>query len=139
MNGKLLKTFAAAAFLFLGVLDARAQSGNELSQQCLTNNRSLIFGYIEGVLDKADVDTDVLFHFYFDTYDGPKTAERIEKDNQAIIRSFLAVDGYCIPKEATFEQKADVFCKYLLENPDQRAKNAAELVGSALRAAWPCK
>jgi hypothetical protein len=134
-----MKTFAAAAFLLLGVLGARAQSGNELSHQCLTNNRGLIFGYIEGVLDKAVVDTDVLFHFYFDTYDGPKTAERIEKDNQAIIHSFLAVDGYCIPKEATFEQKADVFCRYLLDNPDQRTKNAAELLGVALKSAWPCK
>jgi hypothetical protein len=125
--------------LLLGILGARAQSGNELSQQCLTNNKVLVFGYVEGVLDKAVVDSEVLLHFYFDTYDKLKTADRIERDNQVLVRSFLAVDGYCVPKEATFEQKADVFCKYLLDNPDQRTKNAAELLGSALKTAWPCK
>ena len=134
-----MKTFAVAAYLLLGVLGARAQSGNELSQQCLTNDKVLVFGYVEGVLDKAVVDSEVLFHFYFDTYDVLKTAERIERDNQALVRSFLAVDGYCVPKEASFEQKTDVFCKYLLDNPDQRTKNAADLLGSALKTAWPCK
>ena len=134
-----MKTFAVAAYLLLGVLGARAQSGNELSQQCLTNDKVLVFGYVEGVLDKAVVDSEVLFHFYFDTYEVRKPAERIETDNQALVRSFLAVDGYCVPKEVTFEQKADVFCKYLLDNPDQRTKNAAELLGSALKTAWPCK
>jgi hypothetical protein len=139
MNGSAMKTFVAMMCLLLSVLAARAQSGNELHQQCLTNSKALVFGYIKGVLDKADVDTEVLFHFYFDTYDEPKTIERIERDNQAIIRTFFLVNGYCVPEEATVEQKADVFCKYLLNNPDQRTKNAAELLGSALRRAWPCK
>jgi hypothetical protein len=97
-----MKTFAVAVYLLLGVLGARAQSGNELSQQCRTNNKVLVFGYVEGVLDKAAVDSEVLFHFYFDTYDVLKTADRIERDNQALVRSFLAVDGYCVPKEANF-------------------------------------
>jgi hypothetical protein len=122
-----MKTFAVAMHLLLGVLGARAQSGNELSQQCLTN-KVLVFGYVEGVLDKAVVDSEVLFHFYFDTYDVLKTTDRIERDNQALVRSFLAVDSYRVPKEATFEQKADVFCRYLLDNPDHRTKNAAELL-----------
>jgi hypothetical protein len=133
-----MKTFAVAVYFLLGVLGARAQSGNELSQQCLTNSKVLVFGYVEGVLDNAVADSEVLFHFYFDTYDVLKTADRIERDNQALVRSFLAVDGYCVPKEATLEQKADVFCKYLLDNRDQRTKNAAELLGSALKTAWPC-
>ena len=136
---KFMKNLAVAMYLLLGVLSASAQSGNELNQQCLKNNKVLVFGYVEGVLDKAVVDSDVLFHFVFDTYDLHKTADRIAKDYQAIIRSFLAIDGYCVPKEATFEQKADVFCKYLLENPDQHTKNAAELLGAALKTAWPCQ
>jgi Rap1a immunity proteins len=133
-----MKTFSVAIFLLLTGFGAKAQNESELSQQCLTNSKASIVGYVEGVLDKAHVDSEVLFHFYFDTYDVHKTIDSIEKDNQALVRSFLTVDGYCLPKDVTFEQKADVFCKYLLDHPDQRSKNAAELLGSALKNAWPC-
>jgi len=133
-----MRTFAIAVIFLSGILGVSAQSGDELARQCQTN-RVLIVGYVAGVLDKASVDTDVLFHFYFDTYEGGKTAERIESENRALVASSAAIDGYCIPEETTAEQKADVFCRYLLSNPDQRDKNAAELLGTAAKYAWPCK
>jgi hypothetical protein len=74
-----MKTFAVAVYFLLGVLGARAQSGNELSQQCLANDKVLVFGYVEGVLDKAVVDSEVLFHFYSDTYDVLKRPQRGSK------------------------------------------------------------
>lgn len=133
-----MRIFAVAVCFLLGILAASAQTGDELSQQC-HSNRAFVLGFVEGVLDKAALDSDVLFHFVFDTYDVHKSADRIEKDNQALVRSFFAIDGYCPQKETTSEQKAEVFCKYLLDNAEQRAKNAAELLGSALKASWPCK
>jgi hypothetical protein len=36
---KFMKDFAVAMYLLLGVLRASAQSGNELNQQCLKNNK----------------------------------------------------------------------------------------------------
>jgi Rap1a immunity proteins len=133
-----MRAFAIAVIFLSGILGVSAQSGDELARLCQTN-RVLIVGYVAGVLDKASVDTDILFHFYFDTYEGGKTAERIESENRALVASSAAIDGYCIPEETTAEQKADVFCRYLLSYPDQRDKNAAELLGTAAKYAWPCK
>jgi hypothetical protein len=133
-----MRAFAIIVVFLSSVLGVRAQNGDELNRQCQTN-RALIVGYVAGVLDKAAVDSDVLFHFYFDTYEGHKTAERIQRDNKALVASSTAIDGYCIPEGTTVEQKADVFCKYLLDNPDQRDENAAELLGAAAKDAWPCR
>jgi hypothetical protein len=126
-----MRVFAVSVIFLLSIFGASAQSGNELSQQCQTN-KLLIAGYVAGALDKAAVDSDVLIQFFLDTYDVRKTAERIEKDNRTLVASSFAIDGYCVPKETTVEQKAGVFCKYLLDNPSQRSKNAAALLVSAV-------
>jgi hypothetical protein len=124
--------------LMLGVLPAEALSGVELNAQCLAN-KQLIVGYIAGAFDKATVDSDILFKFFFDTYDTLKSAERIERDNQTLVRSSLALDGYCIPSALTLEQKANVYCKFLADNPSERNRNGAELWVAAATAKWPCR
>jgi hypothetical protein len=132
------KTFALVVCLLLGVLEARAQTGDELSKLCQTN-RPLVVGYVAGVLDKATADSDVLFHFYFDTFEVNKDAAKIANDNRVLIASSDAIDGYCIPRNATLERKVDAFCEYLSNNPDQRHNDAVKLLGEAERAEWPCK
>ena len=133
-----MKTISLAVCLLFGALDARAQTGDELSKQCQAN-RPLVAGYVAGVLDKAALDSDVLFHFYFDTYEIHKAANKIADDNRALAASSVAIDGYCIPEATTPEQKIDVFCQYLSNNPGQRNNDAAELVEAAAKAAWPCE
>jgi hypothetical protein len=133
-----LRILAVSLISMLCIASADALSGAELGEQCLAN-KQMIAGYVAGALDKAMVDSDILFRFYFDTYDVLKTAERIQKDNRTLTKSSLALDGYCIPGAITLEQKANVYCKYLADNPTERNRNAAELWVTAARAAWPCQ
>jgi hypothetical protein len=133
-----LEILAVILASMLCTVSADALSGKELVEQCLTNKQSIV-GYIAGASDKASVDSDILFRFYLDTYDVMKTAERIERDNQTLTRSSLALDGYCIPEAATPEQRANVYCKYLADNPEQRNRSGAELWVTAAKAAWPCQ
>jgi Rap1a immunity proteins len=51
----------------------------------------------------------------------------------------LAVRGYCVPEGATVHQAADLYCKYLGDNPAQRQLTAAGLLSLALKAGWPCR
>lgn len=133
-----LKILAFGLTLMLCMPSADALIGDELIEQCLAN-KQMIAGYVAGALDKAAVDSDILFRFYFDTHNVLKTAERIEKDNRTLTKSSLALDGYCIREEITLEQKVSVYCKYLADNPTQRNRNAAELWVAAAKAAWPCQ
>jgi hypothetical protein len=133
-----LKILAVGLASMLCISSADALSGDEVSEQCLSN-KQMIAGYIAGALDKAAVDSEILFRFYFDTYDVLKTADRIEKDNRTLTKSSLALDGYCIPEAITLEQKVSAYCKYLADNPTQRNRNAAELWVAAAKAAWPCQ
>src|ERR1022692_4941551 len=138
MNARtFLKAFAVGVALMLTLLSADAKTGSELNQQC-RSNRDVILSYIAGALDKAAVDSEVLIRLYLDTYDVHKTPERIERDNRTIVKSHITID-YCVPKEITIEQLADVFCRYLAENPGQRNNSAPEILGAAIKAAWPCK
>jgi hypothetical protein len=51
----------------------------------------------------------------------------------------LAMRGYCVPEGATVHQAADLYCKYLSDNPAQRQLTAVGLLSSALKAGWPCR
>lgn len=44
----------------------------------------------------------------------------------------------CLPDGVTYEQAVDIFCKFLEEQPEQRSKNSALLIVSALARAFPC-
>jgi hypothetical protein len=102
-------------------------------------NKQLVAGYLAGALDKAAVDSDILFKFFFETYDVQKSREKIEKDNQTLTRSSLALDGYCIPETTTLEQEVNAYCKYLADHLAERNRSAAELWGMAAKGAWPCR
>ncbi len=108
-----LKVLAVGFASMLCIPSADALSGDEVNEQCLAN-KQMIAGYVAGALDKAAVDSDILFRFYFDTYDVLKTAERIEKDNRTLTKSSLALDGYCIPEAITLEQKQVFIASTLL-------------------------
>jgi len=122
----------------LGTISAEALSGDELNAQCVAS-KQLVVGYVAGALDKAAADSDILFKFFFETYDVLKSREKIEKDNQTLVKSSLALDGYCIPETTTLEQKANVYCMYLADHPAERNTSAAELWVTAAKEAWPCQ
>lgn len=45
----------------------------------------------------------------------------------------------CIPANSDSGQIVEVVCKYVVENPKERHRNARVLVVNALREAFPCK
>jgi hypothetical protein len=133
-----LKVVAVGGALMLGPFSADALSGDELYAQC-NANKQLVVGYVAGALDKAAADSDILIKFYFETYDVLKSRERIEKDNQTLTKSSLALDGYCIPETTTLEQEANVYCMYLADHPAERSRSAADLWVTAAKGAWSCQ
>jgi hypothetical protein len=120
------------------VVSADALSGNELFEECIAN-KPLVVGYVAGISDKAAIDSDILFKFFFDTYDVMKTAEQIQRNNDTLVKSSLALDGYCIPEGTTPFQKANAYCRYLADNPERRSSSGAELWVSAAKAVSPCQ
>lgn len=132
------KAFGVAVVLMLNAAaaDAEFYSGYELSQYCQTN-KALVFGYIAGAMDKATIDSDILYRFYFSIYDPLKMPEKIQMDGRTLGEASLAIDGYCVPATVTIPEIADEFCKYLGESRSH--KSAAEILGFSLKAAWPCK
>jgi hypothetical protein len=131
-----MRVFSVAVFLLATVVAAKAQtySGNELRQQCATN-MSFVAGYIAGVTDKATVD-EMLVTLV-------SVGEVHEKDQHAPMMTKAqagdAIRGYCAPKGATIQQIADLYCKYLQDNPAQRQLTAVGLLDAAIKTAWPCK
>jgi Rap1a immunity proteins len=135
-----MKMFVVALFATNIFTTAQAgfYTGNDIARQCLSN-KPFVSGYVSGAVDKGIIDAPALYEFYIETFDSKNNEEKNEKINKSLGEASVAIEGYCIPKGATVGQTGDVFCKYLEENPAQRQKNAAELLGSALKAAWPCK
>lgn len=118
--------------VFVGMAPpAAAFSGNSILEICGTN-AALVAMYAAGVSDghadtvnrfkllreKPDLDADFV--------EGMKNLETI------------VTGHYCIPKEVTFRQLGDVFCKFLRENPAQREYVAALLFSTAMAQVWPC-
>lgn len=135
-----MRVFAIAAFMVSSLAAAQAgfYSGNDMMEQCLTN-KPFISGYVSGVLDKGIIDAPALYEFYVETFNSKNSEETNAKINKSLGEASVAMEGHCIPKGATVGQTRDIFCKFLQDNPAQRQKNAAELLGMALKAAWPCK
>lgn len=94
-----------------------------------------VAGYVAGVTDKATIDQMLVTLI--------SVGEVHEKDQPAHMMTKVqagdAIRGYCAPKGATVQQAADLYCKYLQDNPAQRQKTAIGLLYEALKAAWPCK
>ncbi|MBX5063186.1 Rap1a/Tai family immunity protein [Rhizobium lentis] len=108
--------------------------GNFMHRGCTINDSS-VTGYVMGYVDKWWNDAYWVEKVLPDTPDHPLDADLKQKKsvmNMGIKRSF------CIPKGATSGQIKDVFCKYLNDNPADRAKDSDVILGDALDAAFPC-
>ena len=117
---------------------AQRFGGYEINQSCQTNS-PLVSGYVAGAMDKAALDSDILYRFYFVIYDQHHTLAKVQTDGEALGEASRALDGYCVPSTVTVPQIAEEFCKFLGENHFPSEKSAAELLGLSLKAAWPCK
>jgi hypothetical protein len=137
-----MRFFAAAICFFINIVAAHAQffTGNELNDLCQKKHIGASL-YVAGVIDKAATDESALSKYQRATADDPKTSspERMGKVIASLATALGEIKSYCIPKGATVEQSADIFCKYLRDNPAGRNKNAAVLLTAALNDAWPCK
>lgn len=111
---------ASAVFLLASNAYAGFYTGNQLYSACTrTPDRSdpFVTGYITGWLDKREEDM--------------VSTEEFIKDDQGDVSTEVGVDisylaaavdrGICAPPNATASQLSDVFCKYLRDNPAERA------------------
>jgi len=141
-----MRVFAVAICFLIGIGAANAQfvTGNTFTEQCNKRLPNVYYGvamFVAGVMDKAATDERALGKYEQDTEGDPKnsTDARVGKVIANLAIALGAIKSYCIPQGATIGQAADVFCKYLKDNPADRHKNAADLVTTALNDAWGCK
>jgi hypothetical protein len=134
-----MRAFAVGISLLVSVMAAKAQtySGNDLSTHCATD-MPFVAGYIGGFTDKAIVDevtVSLISVGEVQKIDGNNEHAYMMTKSQAA----LAMRGYCVPDGATVHQAADLYCKYLSDNPAQRQLTAVGLLDLALKAGWPCR
>jgi hypothetical protein len=138
----------------MGVGPASAQqTGNKIFDAC-SQNPAFVAGYVSGANDKTIVDVRVLSGRLFLNLnekmrnmaadDGTFKSEQNRSEaaeflNEQIRAAENAMSPYCTPDGVIVAQAADLFCKYLKDNPAERQKDAAELLVAALNSAWPCK
>jgi hypothetical protein len=125
---------------FISTVLANAQffTGNQFSELCQKKHIG-VGVYVAGVVDKAATDETALSKYQIATEDSKSlSAERAGKVIANLAISLGEIKSYCLPKGVIVDQVADVFCKYLRDNPAGRQKNAAVLVTAALNGAWPC-
>lgn len=134
-----MRAFSVAISLLVSVVAAKAQTynGNELSQRCATDI-PFVAGYVAGFTDKAIVDQVTV------TVISVGEVQKIDGNNKppymmTKAQATDAIHGYCVPRGATIQQAADLYCKYLHDNPAQRQLTAVGLLDLALKAGWPCK
>lgn len=126
-----MRIILVAAFGVLVASPAAAGfTGNTIYEQCVNRNRGGISAYVAGVWEKASLDL-----FTAALYVVTK-----ETDPEARKHNFLlpGISNACVPQGVTMGQMADVFCKYLTENPNRRQSGAASLVMKSLENAFPC-
>lgn len=118
-----------------GARAAGFYTGNSILPYC-NNNMSHIYGYVAGVIDKANDDADFIGATYIGLF-------RELKDNQKFVVDIGKLQDqvlhYCIPENVVLSQVGDVFCKYLKDKPEIRQNRADQLLSDALKAAFPCK
>jgi Rap1a immunity proteins len=129
-----MKISIAVALVFCSATPAQAgfYSGNELHDLCQSNRPAVIM-YVAGLHDASEHAMNVsvktlALHFSL-------SLSKDQADFDSVLKD---IAGYCLPENATTGQVADVFCKYLRDNPAQRHLNVAHLFSTAMAAAWPC-
>ncbi len=107
--------------------------GNKLVALC-SRDQGFVVGYVAGLLDKSSADVNLVIN-----QPGmlPEAGKKVQLAPE-VTALMLRVEGYCLPAGASLGQATDVFCKYLKENPAERHKDGAYLVGVSLKADFPC-
>jgi hypothetical protein len=122
--GALLTSFAVASAAGAVELPRYAfYNGNDVYGFC-QYDRVVAFAYIAGLYDEAGHAAMVI---------DDSRHSRAAADFQ-----LKRIVGYCTPRDATVEQVADVFCKYLKDSPEKRDGLPPILFSEALTKAWPC-
>lgn len=134
-TGDRVKILVIAVFLVL-VGTAKADTGNELQQNCQGNSGELYdvrdvafgicMGYIRGVLETQDA-----WHNEYDYIQGKHPG-----DMWGAIAAMPII--YCIPGKVTLGQVQQIVIKYLDANPDKLHQSGQRLIGYALQSAFPC-
>jgi hypothetical protein len=119
----------SAALLFGECAIAQTATAAELSGFCSTD-RSIVVGYVAGVIDKSDIDygpVKDLFDVTMPNNMKPKT-----------IAAVNAVRDHCPPKDATIGKVVDMLCKAIADHPAQGDLSGATRLDGAMKLAWPC-
>ncbi|MBX4895915.1 Rap1a/Tai family immunity protein [Rhizobium bangladeshense] len=110
-------------------------NGNELYKNCTqSGSNSFMTGYVSGWVDK----------WQYDAYQVQQAAKGKNTQSAAdlmveMVFLGIAIDkGICMPENATAGQVADVFCKFLQDNPAQRADSGNILLSKALAGSFSC-
>ncbi|WP_367889893.1 Rap1a/Tai family immunity protein [Neorhizobium galegae] len=122
------KIVTLVAVLIAGSARAEFYDGNGLHELCRSENPAVI-GYVAGWVGKHEWDKGVAF-----------TA--VHNHRKQVDLSFYERqinDNVCVPVGAKVGQASDIFCKYLLNHPEDRHFKGQTLVAAALREAWPCQ
>jgi hypothetical protein len=125
---------ATALFMLLGVADGSSEqfgllNGNDIYWAC-QHDRSFTLGYTAGLWDGA-------VHSAFVAYG----LTIIPKPQREAATNFThkRINGFCVPREVTLDQVADVFCAYLQAAPEERHGFPPILFNEAMQKKWPCK
>jgi hypothetical protein len=134
-----MRYLIAVLWFFASAANAQFFSGNDLYPMC-DKPGSVVSAFVAGVSDKAVVTYMGIDHVRKGVADPkfkslPHRSEELEL--LASVRDMTK--PYCTPRHATVGQLSEVFCKYLKENPAERANAAAVLASMAFAEAWPCE
>jgi hypothetical protein len=123
------------ALILIGASPAGAQKydGNKLVGLC-TRDQGFVVGYVAGLMDKSSLDVNFIIN-QPGTLPEPGKKVQLAPEVTALM---ISVEGYCLPAGVSLGQATDVFCKYLKDNPAERPKDGAYLVGASLKADFPC-
>src|SRR6266545_1426716 len=113
--------FAFCSMLMASGANAAMYDGNKHHELC-TINPQFVLGYVAGHMDKAQDDVGI--------------SSVMLAGDQRLTPLMFTIEPYCLPETAKLGQAVDVYCKYLRDNPGERHRPSAALLGSAFAAVW---
>ncbi|KAA0073990.1 Rap1a/Tai family immunity protein [Tardiphaga sp. P9-11] len=126
---RLIRVILSTMILFMSHAHA---DGIRMAELCNRSHRDLVSMYVEGALDNAESDTTAIMS------DLEKALEGGSSEIAGLKRSWKLVMSYCPPSRFKADQAADIFCDFLMLNPQKRKSETIALLNEALQNAWPC-
>lgn len=130
----LVTSIALLIFAVSAYADGESGTGNELITSCNDTNYqatnelwTYCVGYINGIDEGLGVGFDL----------GVASVKPSTK-NDVLLTVRALVLRYCIPDNATRQQRALVVSKYLKDHPESLNEQGAVLIQRAFENAWPC-